>query len=109
MDPTDEQRHEAAEWAAQIYFDRTVALAEGGGSTLDVHPAYRVSWHEITGQFPYMNGPDERVAFQLYFEDAIRKRGLIKVLKGQETALDWYIKKNTLRAKKSISQTQKRG
>jgi hypothetical protein len=67
--------------------------AEGRGSISTAHPAYRVNWHEIIGQFPDMTGPSARVEFQSFYNAAIKRRGLWKVLQGKEKADVWYSNK----------------
>lgn len=84
---------DAAEWAAELFESRTVEFATGGGSVHYAHPAYRVSWHEIVGRFPGMSGPTARVEFQTAFDAAIKRRGLLRVLRGTQTASDWYAKR----------------
>ncbi len=81
---------QAAEWAVQLYEERTIELAKGKGDIYSTHPAYRVSWHEITYRFPEINGPNDRVDFQPEFDKRIKKRKLWQVLQGKEKADQWY-------------------
>jgi hypothetical protein len=84
---------EAAIWAANLFAERTRELGETGKIDLySALPAYRVSWHEVVHQFPGMKGPDQRVAFQEYFNSEIKKRLLWRVLHNRMSAEEWVKK-----------------
>ena len=88
----EEVAQEAADWAAGLYMDRTRAVAAGTVNPYYVHPAYRVDRTEIVMQFPQLQGPDGWEVFQPYFDEAIKKRKLLKVLHGKMTAEEWVAK-----------------
>lgn len=69
---------------AAIFEVRTRAVAAGSGDVTIAHPHYRVSWHEVG-----LSGPNDRVAFQPAFESALKRRGLLGVLRGTISSVEW--------------------
>ena len=86
---TDREIKTAAEWAAQLFRERTILVAENRAQVLDIVPETRVSWHEINRAHG-LSGPDDRVAFQPYFNRAVKRLGLWQVLKRKELASVWW-------------------
>lgn len=78
----------AAEMMAALFEHRTRLVAEDRGEILDINPASRVQWTE-TRAFTGLNGPEDRVAFQAPWEAALRRRGLLGVLRGRVQPSEW--------------------
>lgn len=88
---TPEQIEQAAQWAAEEYEKRTLAIARNEKvSVYWCHPSYRVDWHEICAKFQMkVMGPTDRTEFQPIFRREMKKRKLLKVLAGKEHADEW--------------------
>mgnify|MGYP001571125143 FL=1 len=78
----------AAEMMAALFEHRTRLVAEDRGEILDINPASRVQWTE-TRTYTGLNGPEDRVAFQVPWEAALRRRGLLGVLRGKVLPSEW--------------------
>jgi hypothetical protein len=86
---------EAAVWAAELYEQRTILIAQGEGHISYAHSAYRVPWNEVLARFPDLKGPEPRREFQPLFDKEIKKRSLWKVLQGKQKADEWFSQKQT--------------
>lgn len=85
----------AAELAAAVYEKRTIAVAENRAEISEVHHGYRVPWSEIRSRWLAPGAPeespvDQRVEWQPIFEAAMKRRGLLGVLKGTVKSEEWY-------------------
>lgn len=78
----------AAEMIAALYEFRTIAVAEDRGDIYDVNPGTRVQWTEVRS-YTGLTGPEVRVEWQPVFEAALKRRGLLGVLKGKEKPSEW--------------------
>lgn len=91
---TDEQIEELAQWGADLFEARTIKLVEGSTDVTLVLPGYRVSWSEFYCRLPDgVDKVDARIRFQPSFDKVMCKRGLLKLLRGKQTADDWYSKR----------------
>ena len=79
---------EVGEWAAKLYEARTREVA---ASLYHVHPAYRVTTHEVMKQFSFNLAP-WMVEFQVEFRKAMKKRHLLQVLRGKMKSDEWVKK-----------------
>ena len=81
-----------ANWAADLYEARTTQLALTGKLDITyVHPAYRVTTHEVMARFG-LNLAPWMAEFQAAFQKEMRKRKLHLVLKGKMKSEEWYNK-----------------
>ena len=88
---------EAAEWAAAEFERRTrIIAADPNAKTYSIYwvsPDARVSWHEICSHFDMqVAGMLDRVDFHPAFIKAMRKRGLLPVLRGKMKSDEWVAK-----------------
>jgi hypothetical protein len=78
---------EAAEWAADLFEQRTRKVAANTARVDEVLPDTRVQWSEIRDKFAFK--PALRSQFQLFFDKALSHRGLLGVLRRSESAVVW--------------------
>lgn len=85
---------EAVTWAVELYRQRTVEVATNPKvSMYYVDCTSRVSWHEVAAKFDFIKEcVNYRLDFQPVFEEAMKQAKLFKVLKGKESAKEWYEK-----------------
>ena len=82
----------AGEWAAELYEQRTWELAEMGTLHISqVHPAYRVTTHEVMAEFKFSLAP-WMVEFHKVFRKEMKKRHLLQVLSGKMKSDEWLKK-----------------
>ena len=93
---TEYQLELAAKRAAELFEHRTMLVATGQTRNVnDLLASSRVRWSEVVS---WIDGPvcntGDRPTFQKRFEEALRKRGLLKVLRSKQTAEDWHNKRH---------------
>lgn len=80
---------EAADYAAYLFAERTARIERGESvHPEEIPPETRVQWSEVTAKYPELADPILRVDFQKAYEAALRKRGLLGVLKGRKRRTD---------------------
>lgn len=81
----------AAELAAAVYEQRTIAVAEDRARIDEIAPESRVGWTEIRTRWLGTKGNvvTERIFWQPIFEAALQRRSLLGVLRGKELPSAW--------------------
>ncbi len=86
---TDEPDFKAiALWATDLYEERTRLVADNKAPISIVHPAYRVTTHEVMAQFKLKLAP-WMAEFQAAFQKEMKKRKLHLVLHSKIKSHEW--------------------